>query len=615
MTPTWWSQPFAPEGSAAAEGIVKQLGRPSLDPLTVLIREAAQNSWDARLGHTSVRFGLSLRRLGDAAETWRRQLLPPPDPRADITLTDALSPDSLVLVVSDRDTVGLGGPLRAGHRPPAGERPDFVQFMRNIGEPNDNQFGGGTYGFGKGIYYRVSQISTILVDTRNRESGPTARRLMGSSLGPSWFDADDRRYTGRHWWGSVIDDVPDPLLGDHAAAVAEQLGLPGFRDEHTGTDVVVLAPDLGSTGGADPRPRTPAEAVTFLASSLLWHLWPKMVPDQDGRHMGFTVDVDGEPVRVPDPADAPVLQPFVRALQRVRERDAAEFRRTVSPRHAGSFALEPEAADTGPTDPLIDAAQPFSGPSRHVARMRTAELVVDYLEGVPHPNPFLCYGAVFKATEDADEHFAAAEPPTHDSWVETGLTGTTRGVVQHARRFVHKQIESAFAPAVPTAGDTTTSLGELSARLAGLVPPSLPHLDGGNGNEGGSAGGRGGAAGSGGRAGAPRLLGDPVLQMHDVGPVLRARVLIRASDTERGVAAEVHVIVDGGGREQTPPIGAITPSVLGWSPVTGGAEPVAGPVLRIPPGPDVEWWVSANHVPDAVVAFRVRTASGRHRAS
>lgn len=253
MTPTWWSQPFAPEGSAAAEGIVKQLGRPSLDPLTVLIREAAQNSWDARLGHTPVRFGLSLRRLGDAAETWRRQLLPPPDPRADITLTDALSPDSLVLVVSDRDTVGLGGPLRAGHRPPAGERPDFVQFMRNIGEPNDNQFGGGTYGFGKGIYYRVSQISTILVDTRNRESGPTARRLMGSSLGPSWFDADDRRYTGRHWWGSVIDDVPDPLLGDHAAAVAEQLGLP---DSETNT----LAPTLSSSHPTSDRPAAPTPA-------------------------------------------------------------------------------------------------------------------------------------------------------------------------------------------------------------------------------------------------------------------------------------------------------------------------------------------------------------------
>ncbi|MGH4001838.1 MAG: hypothetical protein ACRDTJ_30745 [Pseudonocardiaceae bacterium] len=611
MTPTWWSQPFAPEGSATAEGIVKQLGLPSLEPLTVLVREAAQNSWDARIGEIPVHFRLSLRRLGAVAETWHRYLLPPPDPRAGIPLTEGLNTDSLMLVVSDRNTVGLGGPLRAGHRAPVGERPDFVQFLRNIGEPNDNQFGGGTYGFGKGIFFRVSQVSTILVDTRTLESGSAGRRLMGSSLGPSWFDAHDRRYTGRHWWGTVVDNVPDPLLDDHAASVIDDLALPGFRDHESGTDIVVLAPDLGSTGGQDPRPRTPAETADFLVSSLLWHLWPKMIPDPDGRHMRFSVDLDGEPVDVPDPDDVPELRPFVRALQRVRGGDAVAYRRTVAPRHAGGFALEPDAAGPGPSNSVIDAARPFDGPSRHVARMRTAELVVDYLEATPHPNPLLRYGAVFKATEDADEHFAASEPPTHDSWVETGLSGTTKGVVQRARLFIHNQISATFAPAPLPTGDNTASLGELSSRLARLVPPSLPDLDTEAGGRGGGAGGRAGGS----RTGAPRLLGTPILKMRDNGPVLLARVLIGASDTERAVTAEAHVVIDGGAQEQTPPIGASTPSILGWSSVTGDTEAVTGPVLRLPPGPTVEWWVSATHVEDAVVAFRVSSPSGRHRAS
>ncbi|MGH8571378.1 MAG: hypothetical protein ACREX8_02230, partial [Gammaproteobacteria bacterium] len=531
----------------------------------------------------------------------------PPDLRAGIPLADALTADALILVVSDRRTVGLGGPLRAGHRAPAGERPDFVQFLRNIGEPNDNQFGGGTYGFGKSIFFRVSQVSTILVDTRTHDSQPAGRRLMGSSLGPSWFDADDRRHTGRHWWGTVVDNVPDPLVNDHAADVADDLVLPGFQDHESGTDIVMLAPDLGTLGGPDPRPRTPAEAAEFLVSSLLWHLWPKMVPDPQGRHMQFSADLDREPVDIPDPAGVPELQPFVRAMQRVRRGDADAYRRTVAPRHAGGFSLEPDAADAGPPNPVIDAARPFEGPSRHVARMRTAELVVDYLEGTPHPNPLLRYGAVFKATEDADEHFAASEPPTHDSWVETGLTGTTKGVVQRARLFIHNQIRATFASAPPPTGDSKASLGELSSRLAGLVPQSLPDLDG-------EVGGRGSGAG-GGRTGAPRLLGTPILKMRDNGPVLLARVLIGASDTERAVTAEAHVVIDGGAQEQTPPIGASTPSILGWSSVTGDTEAVTGPVLRLPPGPTVEWWVSATHVQDAVVGFRVHSASGRHHAS
>ena len=43
----WISQRFAPDGGSASDGIRKQLGVPVLDPLAVLIREAAQNCWAA----------------------------------------------------------------------------------------------------------------------------------------------------------------------------------------------------------------------------------------------------------------------------------------------------------------------------------------------------------------------------------------------------------------------------------------------------------------------------------------------------------------------------------------------------------------------------------------
>ncbi len=53
--PRWFSQPYPPEGASAAEGIRNQLGRPELDLLTILVRESAQNSWDARLHCLRVR--------------------------------------------------------------------------------------------------------------------------------------------------------------------------------------------------------------------------------------------------------------------------------------------------------------------------------------------------------------------------------------------------------------------------------------------------------------------------------------------------------------------------------------------------------------------------------
>ena len=290
MSVRWWSQPFAPEGSAAAEGIVKQLGRPALDPLTVLVREAAQNSWDAHLPDGVVEFGVDVRVLGENVDAWRQLLLPGPARESDVDLDNALRPESVVLVVSDRNTVGLGGPLRAGERARDQEKADFVQFLRNVGEPSDHEFGGGTYGFGKGIFYRLSRIGAILVDTNTAAGGPAGRRLMGAALGHSWY-LGDRRFTGRHWWGHVAaDDVPDPILAGQADSVATALGLPGFADGRTGTDIVVLAADLGSTGSEpSARERTAAEAATFIASSILWNLWPKMLPDGDGRHMRFSV--------------------------------------------------------------------------------------------------------------------------------------------------------------------------------------------------------------------------------------------------------------------------------------------------------------------------------------
>lgn len=616
MNPRWWSQPFAPEGSAAAEGIVKQLGRPALDPLTVLVREAAQNSWDARLPEGVVEFGVDVRVLGDHADTLRELLLPGPHSESNIDLSKALSRDAVVLVVSDRNTRGLGGPLRASVRARDDETPDFVQFLRNVGEPSDHVFGGGTYGFGKGIFYSLSRAGTILVDTHTATDGPDARRLMGAALGHSWY-LGKRRFTGRHWWGTVADDeIPDPILDAQADTISHRLGLSGFGDGRTGTDVVILAADLGGTVGSEPdvRERTAEEAATFIASSILWNLWPKMVPDQHGRHMRFVVGVNGSAVPVPDPQSFDELAPFVDALREVRAGNGEPFSRTVRPKHAGSFAMALGSADSVITRLLIDAAKPFEGRSHHVARMRVAELVVDYLPGPPHPDPRLAYAGVFKTSEDADALFALAEPPTHDDWISKGLTGAARGVVQGARTFVQKQLDERLGLGPQSGGSGGQGLGQLSMLLAGIVParshqeakdgesgdgavggaPGATSTNRGGGEHGGSSARRGGRA---------RLHGNPELLVHEGKPYLVAMVKVPAAETARVLAADVEVVVEGGGRESEPPLGAPVPQIMQWQSAAGTVA--RGRTVTIPAGQESDWYVYATHVPDAVVRFKV----------
>ena len=63
-----------------------------------------------------------------------------------------------MLFVTDRGTEGLGGPTRADevHE---GESHDYVSFVLNVGEPRDTKLGGGTYGFGKAVFFLASSCA------------------------------------------------------------------------------------------------------------------------------------------------------------------------------------------------------------------------------------------------------------------------------------------------------------------------------------------------------------------------------------------------------------------------------------------------------------------------
>lgn len=620
----WWSQPFAPEGSVAAEGIVKQLGRPEMDPLTVLVREAAQNSWDARRPAGPVDFHVALSRLGPCAKAWREELLPPPSPTSGNALNEILNEDAVLLTVSDRNTLGLGGPIRAGIRPGAGEKPDFVQFIRNVGEPRDHEYGGGTYGFGKGIFYRISSAGAILVDTQTSESTPS-RRLIGAALGESYY-VGDQRHTGRHWWGAVGDVVADPILDNDADAISRKLGLPGFVEGDSGTDIVIIGADLGPASNDPGSPqRSLDEAANYLVSSILWHLWPKLVEDGEGRSMRFRVTVEGRGIEIPSPESVSDLAPFAQALNEVRAGSGTRYTRTVAPKNAGLFALKLMPAKASDTTSSIDIARPFEGPPHHVARMRAPELVVDYLQGLTHSDARLAYGAVFKASLEADAAFAMSEPPTHDSWVARGLTGTDKGVVQNVTRFIQREISKVVTPQVATGGETSHGLGELSARLGTLIPTRLDRSTAtANGvAEGNKKSGRASSSGGGSSADAagnrrsarkPRIAGVPRLEIHGGEPRVVAEVEIPVSNSARTIRAGVDVVIEGGKVEGAPPEGAAIPTILEWR-RKDGAQTVNGPVLNVEPGDPAIWVVHASYTDDVVVRFRlaeIEAGGARH---
>lgn len=460
--------------------MLNQLGRPDIEALEVLVREAVQNCWDAKRPDVGmIRVEIGRRNLGRATvDELRRSLLVDPPPG--LPLGEVLTPGMELLYFADFGTDGLGGPTRADE---AGDKRDFVDFVRNIGQPPDKDLGGGSFGYGKAAFYIASRAKTILVDTLCvGTDGRLERRFIGCGLGQN-FDEGGRPYTGRHWWGRFSEGVPEPIVGAEAAAAARMVGLPErIGPTDMGTTVVIVAPSVApeSSDGVD-------HIMDFLADALAWNFWPRMITTPGGtrRTMEFRLKDNGAVVRIPDPRTHPRLRGFVEAMDRLREEpsgdDAFVMDRSIEclrpVRTLGRLVLQkgPVAPNPPVGRAMPQGARVTTDGLHHVALMRNAELVVKYLVGPVPTMGRMGYSGVFRCLVDVDDSFRRAEPPTHDDWIYRSVPRDG-----HQRTFVKVALERIVQYCREAAGydgalGAVTDgggipLGEFADSLASLMP-------------------------------------------------------------------------------------------------------------------------------------------------
>lgn len=645
-TPGWFSQPYPPEGASAAEGIRNQLGRPELDLLTILVRESAQNSWDARFPSSSspVDYSLDVWTVGAGhANAWREMLLNGAPPASgNFPLRECLKRGTIqVLAVSDRGTRGLGGPTRADTA--VGPDRDFVSFVRNIGEPRETPLGGGTYGFGKGIFYLLSKSGTVLAHSRCRTTQGYETRLIGCSLWKSYVAPEthgDRRYTGRHWWGDTSGSVVEPLVGRDAEVAAQRLGLKPFGSEETGTTVVVVDPLLDEM--------EPHAAAEYLAETITWHLWPKMISHGDAPPaMRFSVHCNGVPHPVPDPRETRPLDLFVSAYEKMAGPSGSDLACRNPKRHLGRLglvkrimpALEPTRASRmlGIED-LI----------HHVCLMRPAELVVTYFVGPKPPTENHGYAGVFRADETMDEIYAKAEPPTHDAWHPQSLERPWSTFVHVTFRRISEALEGLLSlGGVARSGSSNVALGAASSLFSGLVggawgiggdtayskPGSTVTRrsragrdEDGPGGSSASPPGRGGtspvvagphageaspypdttnhgASGTTRRRPRVQYVGEPYYDDRSDDSVLVQEFRLPVPGLQR-VRIELAVTLPGtGGRETDPPVGASMPTLIGWESDSGRVNASEAYVIE---GGESVWRALVRPAPDTMTEVAVK---------
>lgn len=478
----WIPEQYSPAGGLAAAGFYKLLGRPRLDPLTVLVRETAQNSWDARdPGEEQVDFSIEgWELIGSEVQALRDRVFTEASRVSGVDVGGVLSRDLVHgLFVADRRTLGLGGPLRADDVDPE-DSYDWVDFVLNVGKANTQGHTGGTYGFGKTISYIVSEVNTVVIHSRTLVRGTPQTRLIACAIGEE-FKLGQKLHTGRHWWGCSRDGFPEPITGREADQLADAIGMPPFDDD-LGTNLLILQPDFGG--------RNPEQAMQFIAESVTWHLWPKLVGVGDGPTMNINVSWNGEYLDIPDPSERPPLQGFQQAFEalhrgwadeavgeqldrircgrpRTEVGDLATVAYVRRPRATVDDGHDPSDPDTPPPAALIGDA------SHHVALLRTPELVVDYLEGPALPEGELEWAGVFRCADEHDGRFAQAEPPTHDSWRPELLPkGPDRTIVNVGIKRVREVVDRRWGN-VPTAATGnvmgTSRIADELAHLVGTV--------------------------------------------------------------------------------------------------------------------------------------------------
>ncbi|MFE5207397.1 hypothetical protein [Streptomyces sp. NPDC056600] len=637
----WSSQQYPPEGASAAEGIRNQLGRPELDLLTILVRESAQNSWDARIHDSddAVDYRIDLWTVGPAhTAAWRELLLAGAPANAEhFPLSDTVRKGAIrVLSVTDRNTRGLGGPTRADDA--VGTERDFVSFVRNIGEPRDRTLGGGTYGFGKGIFYLVSRPGTVLIHTRCRTpDGGMETRLVGCTLWKSYLHTDKegtRRYTGRHWWGDLSGQVVEPLVGHAAEQAAHRLGLKPFGAEETGTTIAVIDPNLDDLD--------PVEAADYLGETISWHLWPKMIPTSDRpATMRFTVTCDGIHREVPEPSETPPLNMFVAAYRSMEGQDGLPVDCLNPRKHLGRLGLvkrimpplEPSRASR-----MLDIEDMV----HHVCLMRPAELVVTYHAGPKPPSINQGYAGVFRADVAMDGVYARAEPPTHDAWNPHSLDRPESTYVRTTFKRIKENVDKLLSlGGVARPGASNVALGAASSFFSGLVggawgvggATAYSHTDsdgekrgrsrsrpvrnsgkavatdtpGDTDNENGFGSdgtGPGGATAARRRRPRVQYVGEPFYDSRGDTDMLIQEFTLPVAGPQR-VRGDLAVTLPGtGGRETDPPIGAGIPVLMGWEDGDGAFH--SSETLVIEGGDETVWRAVVRPAPDTMTEVGIK---------
>lgn len=233
-------------GSSYGSGALKALQNDNIPEIELLVREAIQNSSDASLNQPDKSFEVDFSfhefrpaRLNAIFEDISEIL----DSRYPVESADYLE-------IRDHKTSGLTGKVRKTEIDP-NDHGNYFKLVFDTGKEQTNNDGGkagGSWGYGKSVYFRVG-IGLVIFYSRIKENDIYESRLIAAlvehenSVEAILTQIKPKAF-GRAWWGRWEDkETKKELLPITDESEIQQIldifGIEKFEDTETGTSIII----------------------------------------------------------------------------------------------------------------------------------------------------------------------------------------------------------------------------------------------------------------------------------------------------------------------------------------------------------------------------------------
>lgn len=215
----------------------------NLDDVSSLVREAIQNSIDARVDYTSpVRVSFRLSSLKSDAPGLTEQFAGLDSHMVatrNMSVTENLSKGCRYLVVEDFNTTGLRGYTHNEMPNDATKKTEnFYYFVHAEGDTNKSGGDRGKWGIGKVVFPKISTLKTFfLISVRNSGSNSVDKVGIGQALLKT-HKLDGQEYQPDGWLAEFSEDLGySSLKSAELDSLATTFGI--TRKQETGLSVVV----------------------------------------------------------------------------------------------------------------------------------------------------------------------------------------------------------------------------------------------------------------------------------------------------------------------------------------------------------------------------------------